>query len=365
MLAVVVPTASASAFRRPSFLNDASHNVGLTIEGPKPRFHARASLDKLDEVIRRSAESGWLKMLGVKAESWDGLKRWVVENWSIVVDAAVRRLGGNMRNELEALRNRLNDDKVAREAVAPALLLIQAERLGVNEATLRYFAAVASGAIDGDGYVSAARREVGLTGGEREIALLWATALAAYGIEAEVRRVGRGFDVVTSGVGAAGLARLYFLYGSPLLEGDERSINHKLAEAVELGAEGLDIRWEGLRRTPSGHVAADLIMSEDSDAVKYNVYLRNEVVLEFKSTDRSRAELAARLLRLAGVSAEVKRKESSRDEWRINATTNRLAARREELRKAIAKIVKTAVERGWVDVGKAGAGWRSWRAASR
>jgi len=75
--------------------------------------------------------------------------------------------------ELEALRDMLNDDKIAREVVAPALLLIQAERLGVNEATLRYFGAVASSAIDGDGYVSAAMGEVGLTSGERAIAQLW------------------------------------------------------------------------------------------------------------------------------------------------------------------------------------------------
>jgi hypothetical protein len=95
-------------------------------------------------------------LLGVKAGSWEGLKRWVVENWSIVVDAAVRRLGEEVRGELEALRDRLNDDKVAREVVAPAFLLIQAERLGVNEETLRYFGAVVSGAVDGDGYVSAA-----------------------------------------------------------------------------------------------------------------------------------------------------------------------------------------------------------------
>jgi hypothetical protein len=60
--------------------------------------------------------------------------------------------------ELEALRDRLNDDKVAREVVAPALLLIQAERLGVNETTLKYLAAVVSGAIGGDGHVSAARK---------------------------------------------------------------------------------------------------------------------------------------------------------------------------------------------------------------
>jgi hypothetical protein len=77
-----------------------------------------------------------------------------------------------LRSRLNALRDMLNDDKVAREVVAPALLLIQAERLGVNETALRYFGAVVSGAIDGDGHVSAAMRVVGLTSGEREVALL-------------------------------------------------------------------------------------------------------------------------------------------------------------------------------------------------
>jgi hypothetical protein len=62
-----------------------------------------------------------------------------------VVDAAARRLGEEVRSELETLRDRLNVDKVAREVVAPALLLIQAEKLGVNETTLRYFGAVVSG----------------------------------------------------------------------------------------------------------------------------------------------------------------------------------------------------------------------------
>ncbi|MFZ8809542.1 MAG: hypothetical protein ACO2PN_15735, partial [Pyrobaculum sp.] len=47
------------------------------------------------------------------------------------------------------------------------------------------------------------------------------------------------FNVVASGVGAARLAGLYFLYGAPLLEGDDRLKIHKLAEAVRLGAEGL------------------------------------------------------------------------------------------------------------------------------
>jgi len=67
-----------------------------------------------------------------------------------------------------------------------------------------------------------------------------------------------------------------------------------------------------IRLTKSG-VAADLIISEGGADVKYNVYLRNDILLQFRSTDRDRAELAARLLKLAGVDAEVK-KEGGEDE---------------------------------------------------
>jgi len=258
---------------------------------------------------------------------------------------------------LEALRDRLNDDKIAREVVGPALLLIQAEKLGVNETTLRYFGAVVSGAIDGDGHVSAAMKRVMLTSGKRGVALLWAAALATHGIEAEVNDAGRGFNVVALGDDAVRLARLYFLYGPPLLEGDDRLKSHKLAGAVELGAEGLSVSWEGLRRrTEGGPVAADLTVSVDNAAVKYNVYLSEKaIVLQFASTDRGRVELAARLLRLAGVVAEVQ-KEGGRDVWYVRVTTDGLAAGREELRKALANVVREAAARGWIDAGKA-EGW--------
>jgi hypothetical protein len=352
--------------------SDAVHlNMGLTLEGPRLQLHVRAPLSRLDGAIKRSAglavgggaEGGWLRRLGVEAGSWDGLKRWIAGRWGEVVDAVKERLRDDevgprldlakALEELEKLRSRLADDKIAREAVAPALLLIQAERLGVNETTLRYFAMVISGAIGGDGYVSAAGRgKVGLTSGERAIALLWRAALAAYGIRAEVRGARNAFEVVAYGGDAVRLARLYFLFGLPLLEGgDDRLINHKLERAVGLGAKGaLNIRWDGLRRrTEDGPVAADLTISEGDVEVKYNVYLRRDaIVLEFGSTDRSRAELAARLLRLAGVSAEVKGK-GSRDEWRVEATTDRLAAGCRELRDAIAEIVKKAAEKGWVN----------------
>ncbi len=337
--------------------------MSLTLEGPKLQLYVHAPLSRLDGAIKRSAglavgrsaEGGWLSKLGVEAGSWDDLKRQVAERWRGVVDVAVRHLGEETRSELEELRDKLNDDKIAREVIAPALLLIQAEKLGVGGESLRYFAMVISGAVGGDGYVSAAGRgEVGLASGEREIALLWRAALAAYGIRAEVRGADRAFQVAASGGDAVRLARLYLLYGPPLLEGgDERVINHKLAEAVELGAEGaLNIGWRELRRTKSG-IAADLIISEGGVEVKFNAYLRkDDILLQFESTDRGRVELAARLLKLAGVDAEMRR-EDGKGEWYVRATTDRLAAGREELRDVLADIVREALAKGWVDAGKA------------
>jgi len=327
--------------------------VGLTLEGPRPRFYAQTSLKNLDDAIKRSAEGGWLKMLDVEAESWRGLKQRVAKNWGGVVETAAKRLGEKVRGELEALRDRLNDNNIAREVVAPALLLIQAEKLGVDETTLKYFGAAASGAIGGDGYVSTAMKKIELASGEHAVALLWAAALAAHSIKTKVENAGSAFKVAALGGDAARLAGLYFLYGAPLLEEDEKVINHKLAEAVRLGAERLDIRWEGLRRTEGGRVAADLTISEAGAAVKYNVYLRKSAIaLQFVSSDQSRVELAARLLKRAGVDAEVKR-EGDRDVWRIEVTTDVLAAGRKELREAVRKVVEEALEKGWVDEKKA------------
>ncbi|MFZ8806481.1 MAG: hypothetical protein ACO2PN_00020 [Pyrobaculum sp.] len=76
------------------------------------------------------------------------------------------------------------------------------------------------------------------------------------------------------------------------------------------------------------------------------------ILLQFRSTDRSRVELAERLLRHAGVDAEVK-KEGSKDKWYVGAATDKLAAGRKELRKALAEIVEAARNNGWVDEKKA------------
>jgi hypothetical protein len=114
----------------------------------------------------------------------------------------------------------------------------------------------------------------------------------------------------------------------------------------------VEVRFDNIRLTKR-NVAADLTISEGGVAVKYNVYLRGDAIeLQFQSTDRSRVELAARLLRLVGVTAEMK-KEGGRDVWYVEATTDKLAAGREELRNALAEFVRTAVKNGAVDEKKA------------
>ncbi|MFP3193117.1 MAG: PaRep2b protein [Thermoproteus sp.] len=322
--------------------------MSLTLEGPKLQLLVHAPIGKLDEAVKSSR---WLRSLGVEAGGWEDLKRWAIDNWRDVVDAAARWLGGGVRGELNALVKRLNDDKVAREAIAPALLLIQAEKLGIDKETVKYFAMVVSAAIGGDGYVSAAGRgKVVLIIGNRTVALLWRAVLVAYGIKAKVKDAEKTFHIVVSGDDAVKLARLYVLYGPPLLKGDKRTINHKLAEAIKLGIKTtVNIGWKVLRKTKSDRVAADLTISEGGAEVKYSVYLRKDAIeLQFNSTDRGRTELAARLLKLIGVDAEVKRK-GGRDVWYVEATTDKLAAGHEKLRGALVDIVKAARSNGWVD----------------
>ena len=57
-------------------------------------------------------------------------------------------------------------------------------------------------------------------------------------------------------------------------------------------------------------------------------------------------------MRLMGVGVEVKRMAGS-GAWYVLATTDRIAAGREELRRAVAEVVKAAAAAGWVDANRA------------
>jgi len=334
--------------------------LSLTLEGPKLVLWFHTSADVLDEAVRRDAEEGWLKLLGIEARSWRELKHKVAEHWDMVVEAVKKRLESvevssgfdltRALEELEGLKSKLDDDKVAREVMAPALLLVQAEKLGsdekTHEAALSYLGAVLWGEVGGDGYVSAAMKEVGLASGKDSIALLWAAALAAYGVKSRVRNTGSVFEVRIVNDGAVRLAQLYALFGPPMLE-EEGFIDHKLVEAVELGSKVSVQIEEGSWRRIKG-AAMNIYISAGGISGKFNLHLQEKVLLEFRSTDRGEAELKARLLSLAGVKADVK-KESGRNIWRIRATTDQLAEGNEELRRGLVKAVEEALRRGLID----------------
>jgi PaRep2b protein. len=162
---------------------------------------------------------------------------------------------------------------------------------------------------------------------------------------------GRYYYKVSSGESAARFMRLLAV-SAPSAGGGY--LSDKFDKFVEEAR--VEVRPGSIRLTKKGLVVADLIISEGGVAVKYNVYLsENAIELQFRSTDRGRLELAARLLKLADVGAEIKRRGDG-DGWYVVATTDALAAGREELRKALAEIVKTARDSGWVDEKKA-EGW--------
>ncbi len=254
------------------------------------------------------------------------------------------------------------DDKNIRKFVAPALELIMLDKAlrgeFDREEALLIFGEMYATAVAGDGSVGP--DVVVLTvGGELGggAALLRLAALyllnqllpdrLKFGVRAYVRN-GSRYNITAYGENAAGLRRLLAV-SAPSAGGEY--LSDKFEEFME--AARVEVRVDNIRLTESGYVAADLTISEAGAAVKYNVYLRSDaMVLEFHSTDRSRVELATRLLKLAGISAEVK-KEGDRDEWYVKAATDMLAAGREELRKAIAEIVKAARDNGWVDERKA------------
>jgi hypothetical protein len=255
-------------------------------------------------------------------------------------------------------------DAVVRKYVAPALELIMLDKaLNDNNESNRERARLIFGemyatALAGDGTVGpdGVKLVVGgeLGGGGALLRLATLHLLNQllsdewkFDIRTHVKK-GRYYNIAASGGNAVGLRRLLAVT-APSAGGEY--LSEKFGEFVE--AARVEVRLGNIRQTKRG-AAADLAISEAGIAVKYNVYLSvNAIELEFRSTDRSRVELAARLLKRAGVGAEVKRKIGDGDEWYVKAATDKLAAGHEELRKAIAEIVRKTVKDGWVDADKA------------
>jgi hypothetical protein len=253
-------------------------------------------------------------------------------------------------------------DEVVRKFVEPALELIMLDKALKGEFDREkarlIFSEMYATAIAGDGTVGPdmVNLTVGgeLGGGAAHLRLATLHLLnqllpkeSAFNVRIYIGE-GRYYNITATGENAARLKRLLAV-SAPSASGGY--LSPKFDEFVE--AAQVEVRVDNIRQTEKGHVVADLIISEAGAAVKYNVDLRDRAIeLEFQSTNRSRVELAALLLRHAGVDAEVKKKGDS-DVWYVYASTDMLAAGREELRKALAKIVETARDKDWIDAGKA------------
>jgi hypothetical protein len=256
-------------------------------------------------------------------------------------------------------------DEVVRKFVAPALELVMLDK-ALNkefdsEEALRIFGEMYATSVAGDGTVGPReiRLAVGgeLGGGAAPLRLATLHLLSQllpdelkFGVRTYVRN-GSLYSIAAYGENAAGIMRLLAV-SAPSAGGEY--LSEKFNGFVEAAKVEVWLDKDNIRLTEKGYVAADLIISEAGIAVKYNVYLSDKIELEFQSTDRSRVELAALLLKLAGVDAEVKKEEvGGRDVWHVKATTDRLAAGREELRDALAEFVRSAVKNGGVDAGMA------------
>ena len=257
-------------------------------------------------------------------------------------------------------------DEVVRRFVAPALELIMLDKAlrgeFDREKALLIFGEMYATAVAGDGSVGP--REIRLAvGGElgggaallRLATLHLLKELLPDELKFDVRvyvRNGSLYNITATGENAATFMHLLAV-SAPSAGGEY--LSEKFKKFVEETRVEVRLDKNSIRRTESGYVAADLIISEVGIAVKYNVYLSDKIELEFASTDRSRVELAALLLKLAGVDAEVK-KVDGKDVWYVRAYTRRLAAGHVELRDALAEVVREALARGWIDASKA-EGW--------
>jgi hypothetical protein len=210
-------------------------------------------------------------------------------------------------------------DAVVRKFVAPALELIMLDKALKGEYSREkarlLFGEMYATAIAGDGTVGPDGIMLtvgGELGGGAALLRLATLHLLNQLLSDELKfnaRIyvveGRYYRIAAYGENTAELMRLLAV-SAPSAGGEY--LSPKFDEFVKEAKVEVWLDENSIRRTDGGNVAADLIISEGGAAVKYNVYLRNDKVeLHFASTDRSRVELAARLLRLAGVNAEVKK----------------------------------------------------------
>ncbi len=101
---------------------------------------------------------------------------------------------------------------------------------------------------------------------------------------------GRYYSITAYGGDAARFKRLLAVTAP---SASREYLSPKFEEFMEVAQVKVQLDKDSIRLTEGGNIAADLTISEGNAAVKYNVYLRSDILLEFHSSDRSRVERSA------------------------------------------------------------------------
>jgi hypothetical protein len=330
---------------------------GGGIAGEYAERLARAII-RYAEGYKKEAEGSINRLAGKLASVFkEDMKRVREEVWGVV-----ERVLSGEDPYVYCLTRDCADDKLVRKFVETALELMMLDKAlrgeFDKEEALLLFGEMYATAVAGDGTVGPDMVKLtvgGKLGGGAALLRLATLHLLSQLLPKELKfdaRIyvgeGRYYHIAVSRENAARFMRLLAVT-APSAGGEY--LSEKFNEFVKETQVEVRLDKNSIRLTKSG-VVADLTISVAGIAVKYNVNLNERAIqLRFRSTDRSRVELAALLLKQAGVNVEVK-KVSDKDGY-VRATTHKLVAGCKELRDALAEFVREAIARGRVGEKKA------------
>jgi PaRep2b protein. len=331
---------------------------GGRIAGEYAERLARAII-RYAEGYKKESEGSINRLAGKLASVFkEDMKRVREEVWGVV-----ERVLSGEDPYVYCLTRDCADDKLVRKFAETALELMMLDKALRGEfdrkKALIIFGQMYATAVAGDGTVGPDMVKLtvgGKLGGGAALLRLATLHLLSQLLPKELKfdaRIyvgeGRYYHIAVSRENAARFMRLLAVT-APSAGGEY--LSEKFNEFVKETQVEVRLDKNSIRLTKSG-VVADLTISVAGIAVEYNVNLNERAIqLRFRSTDRSRVELAALLLKQAGVNVEVK-KVSDKDEWYVRATTHKLVAGCKELRDALAEFVWEAIARGRVGEKKA------------
>ncbi|MCU7788456.1 hypothetical protein ODS41_11095 [Pyrobaculum sp. 3827-6] len=288
------------------------------------------------------------------------------------IDFVVRHLEGSRR---ERLRERLEkwigewlakapgskQHRVFHTLVDVFRELAQSEEdAGKREVAKRRAVGILLHAVLGDGSVYPNETRLTVGGGKEDKvpaevkADLYYALLKSIGYRPRMYKAGGAVYIKLYGDEAKRFAREALPYLAALermleaVKSDEQ-IYSKVEKLIDMARAERVKAWIKDFTTEGKRPRARLVIEADGATAEYQIYLRkdNTVELRFGTTDREEAERRTAVLRAVGVRSEVRRV-GNRVEWRIQVTTNALAAEsvHEAVRRAVAEFLEKCREAG-------------------